>query len=213
VFHPGTAPAVQEAAFGRALRVDGLRAAATLDLVPDDTTVEANSLPVVFPGLPVAAPAPAVVKNNRAAVASYLSAVSRSKTSTAAPASTSTLAWPMRGPITGAYGERRGNGRHPGIDISGPTGTAVRAAGPGTVAAAGYVGGYEGYGIIVVINHGNGMMTIYAHLSRAGVSIGQVVDSGQFVGSSGCTGTCTGPHLHFEVRVGGSTRNPMNYLP
>ncbi|MCU1461032.1 MAG: hypothetical protein JWO37_1107 [Acidimicrobiales bacterium] len=202
--HPGTAP-VQEAVVGRALAVDRLRASAEAAMA--DKTVDAASVPAVF--VTGANPSP---EPDRVAVAAYLAAASRSRPITFGTPWV-TLAWPLRGPITGPYGERRGNGRHPGIDISVSPGTPVHAAAPGRIVGAGVIGGYEGYGIVVVIDHGNGMITIYAHLSKVGASIGQVVGTGDVIGASGCSGACTGPHLHFEVRVDGSTRNPMDYLP
>ena len=123
------------------------------------------------------------------------------------------LAWPYHGPITGPFGERRGNHIHPGIDISGHPGAMVRAAARGVVVVAGWApSGYSGYGMMVAIDHGNGLLTMYAHLSLVSVAVGQTVDTGDLVGAVGCTGTCTGPHLHFEVRLGGRPVNPMGYL-
>jgi murein DD-endopeptidase MepM/ murein hydrolase activator NlpD len=211
--HPGTAP-LQVAGFERALGVDRLR-----DIAGSDFTVEglegeampsgAVAMIVETPGKRLN-PSKVSPSKDRAAVTAYLAAASRSQTRLLfAP----TLAWPLRGPITGPYGERRGNGRHPGIDISVHPGTPVHAAAPGNVVAAGTIAGYEGYGIIVVIDHGDGMVTIYAHLARTGTSIGSVVQTGDVIGVSGCSGSCTGPHLHFEVRVDGRARNPMDYLP
>jgi len=73
--------------------------------------------------------------------------------------------------------------------------------------------GYYGYGNTVIIRHADGKETLYAHLSQIYVRMGQVVDQGETIGAVGCTGWCTGPHLHFEVRVGGVPVNPLNYLP
>jgi murein DD-endopeptidase MepM/ murein hydrolase activator NlpD len=98
---------------------------------------------------------------------------------------------------------------HSGTDFGAPTGSPVAASDSGRVVSAGWRGGY---GNTVVIDHGGGMATLYAHLSSISVSAGQSVSRGQGVGAVGCTGYCTGPHLHFEVRVNGATRNPMNYL-
>ena len=97
---------------------------------------------------------------------------------------------------------------HNGIDISAPSGTAVRAAASGRVIAAGWMGGY---GNLVVIDHGGGLSTAYAHLSSIWVGGGSV-SQGQTIGAVGCTGSCTGPHLHFEVRVNGSPVDPFSYL-
>ncbi len=113
----------------------------------------------------------------------------------------------MSGVVTSGFGWRWGR-MHEGIDISAPTGTAVRAAASGSVVFAGVMGGY---GNIVVIDHGNGLATAYAHLSSIWIGGGSV-SQGQGVGAVGCTGSCTGPHLHFEVRVNGSAVDPMGYL-
>src|SRR5215210_1697603 len=113
--------------------------------------------------------------------------------------------WPVNGPITGVFGESRPGHMHAGIDVSASTGTPIRAAGPGSVALAGSQGGYGNY---TCIQHGGGVSTCYAHQSRIGVSTGQSVRQGQVIGAVGSTGHSTGPHLHFEVRMGGSPVNP-----
>ncbi|GIJ23104.1 M23 family metallopeptidase [Micromonospora lutea] len=113
-----------------------------------------------------------------------------------------TTSWviPMAGgTITSCYGPRWGT-LHAGIDFAMPAGTPVRAAFGGTVTKAGDVG--DGYGISVVIDHGNGYLTHYAHLSTARVSVGAKVSTGQTIGLEGSTGDSTGPHLHFEVHQG-----------
>jgi len=97
---------------------------------------------------------------------------------------------------------------HEGIDISAPSGTPVSAAGSGTII---YAGGMGGYGNLVVIDHGGGVATAYAHLSSIWIGGGSV-SQGQSIGAVGCTGSCTGNHLHFEVRVNGSPVNPLGYL-
>ncbi len=119
------------------------------------------------------------------------------------------LIWPLRGPVTSPFGSRWGR-MHTGIDISGGTGTPIRAAKAGTVIFAGSMGGY---GNTVVINHGGGFSTLYAHQSRLGTGNGASVGQGQVIGYVGSTGHSTGSHLHFETRVGGSPQNPMRYLP
>ncbi len=107
---------------------------------------------------------------------------------------------PMAGAtITSCYGPRWGT-LHAGIDFALPAGTPVRAAFGGTVTKAGDVG--DGYGISVVIDHGNGYLTHYAHLSTAKVGVGDKVSTGQTIGLEGSTGDSTGPHLHFEVHQG-----------
>ena len=115
---------------------------------------------------------------------------------------------PVRGTVTSNFGPRWGR-NHDGIDISAPTGTAVRAAACGTVSLAGQ---QSGYGNMVCITHTSQFSTCYAHLSRFGVSNGAQVQQGQVIGYVGCTGNCTGPHLHFETRVNGQAQDPRTYL-
>lgn len=119
-----------------------------------------------------------------------------------------TLRWPVGGSISSGYGYRGGE-FHGGIDIAAGAGSTVRAAAGGRVIAAGWDGGY---GKTVVIDHGNGLATRYAHLSRINVSPGRSVGSGEKIGAVGSTGRSTGPHLHFEVLSNGSRCNPFNYL-
>lgn len=124
------------------------------------------------------------------------------------------LLWPVAGPLTSPYGYRThpifGDSRlHTGIDIGAPYGATVIAADSGVVA---YVGVMSGYGNVVVVDHGGGLATTYNHLSAFSVSSGQQVGRGVPVGNVGCSGYCTGPHLHFEVRVNGSPVDPMPYL-
>jgi murein DD-endopeptidase MepM/ murein hydrolase activator NlpD len=121
--------------------------------------------------------------------------------------SSSGLIWPVSGPVVSGFGPRWG-GMHEGIDIAVPNGTAVHAAAAGTII---YAGGMGGYGNIVVIDHGNGLATAYAHLSAIWVGGGSV-SQGQAIAASGCTGHCLGPHLHFEVRVNGNPVDPLGYL-
>ena len=90
-------------------------------------------------------------------------------------------------------------------------GTNIVAAESGTVILASY-GWNGGYGNYIIINHGNGVTTRYAHASQLYVSVGQTVSKGQVIAAVGTTGNSTGPHLHFEVRINGSHRNPLNYL-
>ena len=120
------------------------------------------------------------------------------------------LRWPAPGPITSPFGGAR---HHPGIDIDGVTGDPIQAAGAGTVVLAGIAPGYEGYGNLVMIDHGAGISTLYAHLSRVDVTLGQVVDQGQLVGAIGATGLAFGDHLHFEVRLANHPVDPVPWLP
>jgi murein DD-endopeptidase MepM/ murein hydrolase activator NlpD len=136
-------------------------------------------------------------------------ATSTEPSSPAATPSAAGLIWPVNGPITSPFGPRWG-GFHPGIDIGVPMGTPIHAAAAGTVIWCGWE---TGYGNLVVIDHHNGLATAYAHQSRIAVSCNQDVGQGQVIGYVGCTGFCTGPHLHFEVRVNGTPVDPLGYLP
>ncbi|MEA2252599.1 MAG: hypothetical protein QOI62_3891 [Solirubrobacteraceae bacterium] len=123
------------------------------------------------------------------------------------------LIWPVNGPITSPFCERRAwEACHPGIDIGVPSGTPIRAAAAGTVVLLQSVGASGGYGNFTCIQHTGAMSTCYAHQSSFAVSLGQSVSQGQVIGYSGCTGLCFGPHLHFEVRINGQVTNPVNYL-
>ena len=108
-------------------------------------------------------------------------------------------------PITG---KRKG---HTGMDLAVPTGTPIRAALSGTVTVSKYNAG--GYGYYVMIDHGNGLTTLYGHCSQLQARVGQTVQAGDIIALSGSTGRSTGPHLHFEVRVNGERTNPRAYLP
>ena len=121
---------------------------------------------------------------------------------------TGALNWPTSGSITSPYGYRS-SGFHTGIDIANKKGTTVVAAAGGTVASAGWSGSY---GYCIIVDHGNGMKTRYAHLSKINCSVGQTVLRGEKIGEVGSTGNSTGPHLHFEVIINGSSKNPINYL-
>ena len=118
------------------------------------------------------------------------------------------LIWPVNGAFTSPFGPRWGR-LHAGIDIAAPNGTPIRAADSGTVALAGWTGGYGNY---TCIQHGGSLSTCYAHQTSIGVSVGQNVSKGQVIGAVGNTGNSTGAHLHFETRVNGSPVDPMGYL-
>ena len=123
-------------------------------------------------------------------------------------AGTGALNWPKTGKITSPYGTRS-RGFHNGIDIAAKTGDRISAAAGGKVVLASWSGGY---GNCILIDHGNGMKTRYAHLSGYNVKVGDIVTRGEQIGRAGNTGNSTGPHLHFEVIVNGKTKNPINYL-
>src|SRR5207237_9307885 len=115
--------------------------------------------------------------------------------------------WPVHGPVTSEFGPRWG-GFHSGIDIGADIGTPIHSAKRGVVSFAGWNDG--GYGNFVIIDHGDGTATAYAHQTQVGCSVGQVVAQGQTIGYVGSTGNSTGPHLHFEIRVNGVAQNPRN---
>jgi len=125
-----------------------------------------------------------------------------------------TLQWPLRGRVSSGYGNRihpiyRVRKMHTGIDVAASTGTPIRAAAAGKVVHASRWGGY---GNCVIVDHGGGMATLYAHCSRIAVSNGARVDQGDVVGYVGSTGLATGPHLHFEVRRDGRHVDPTSLL-
>jgi murein DD-endopeptidase MepM/ murein hydrolase activator NlpD len=170
----------------------------------------------------------AIAETLRRRQAEAAAAAARAATSTttpgASPGSTAAVAptkapgrliVPVPGaPITSPYGYRihpiYGTSRlHTGIDYGASEGTPIRAAADGVVVSAGW---YGGYGNATIIDHGGGIATLYGHQSSMSVSAGQKVTQGQTIGRVGCTGDCTGPHVHFEVRVNGDPVNPANYF-
>jgi murein DD-endopeptidase MepM/ murein hydrolase activator NlpD len=124
--------------------------------------------------------------------------------------------WPVEGGLSDGFGVRSnpfGGGSsefHPGQDITAPPGTPVIAAADGTVLQAGW---QNGYGQTVVIDHGNGLTTRYGHLSKIEVTAGQELKRGEELGQVGSTGRSTGPHLHYEIRIGDVAVSPLHYLP
>jgi murein DD-endopeptidase MepM/ murein hydrolase activator NlpD len=118
------------------------------------------------------------------------------------------LIWPVDGVVTSGFGMRWGR-MHEGIDIAAPIGTQIWAAAAGTVIHAGWL---SGYGNLVVLDHGNGLATAYAHSSAILVVLGQQVSQGETIALVGSTGHSTGPHLHFEVRINGVAVDPLLYL-
>jgi murein DD-endopeptidase MepM/ murein hydrolase activator NlpD len=121
--------------------------------------------------------------------------------------SASGLVWPVSGPVVSGFGMRWGR-MHEGVDIAAGYGTPIRASASGNVIYAGWMGGY---GNLIIIDHGNGLATAYAHQSSFAVGGGSVAQ-GQTIGYVGCTGHCYGPHLHFEVRLNGGAVDPLGYL-
>ena len=149
------------------------------------------------------------------AESSRIAAFLRGQTDTPPTVSRNGMSWPVFGPVTSGFGWRRhpvlgGTRFHAGIDISAPSGTAVRAAASGKVI---FAGSQTGYGNYVIVYHGGKIATLYGHLSSIGVATGTQVMRRQTIGRVGCTGYCTGPHLHFEVRVNGNPVDPLGWLP
>jgi murein DD-endopeptidase MepM/ murein hydrolase activator NlpD len=148
----------------------------------------------------------------QAQVAAQLRAAQQASAAAAGPIrrGSGAMIWPVNGPITSPFCERRAwEACHPGIDIGVPAGTPIHAADSGRVVIAGWTGGYGNY---TCIQHTASLSSCYGHQSVINVSVGQNVSQGQVIGLSGCTGLCFGPHLHFEVRIGGAVTNPLNYL-
>lgn len=119
-----------------------------------------------------------------------------------------TLQWPLRGVLYARFG-RKGKEPHDGIDLAAPAGTPVKTAGEGTVL---FAGDQKGYGLIVIVEHAKGMVTLYAHNRDIRVKTGQKVREGQVLATVGDSGATSGPHLHFEVRQDGNPVDPLEHL-
>jgi murein DD-endopeptidase MepM/ murein hydrolase activator NlpD len=119
------------------------------------------------------------------------------------------ISWPVSGPLLEPYGPR-GSGWHSGIDVDAPEGAPVAPAAPGIVMDAAWE---SGYGNRIVLAHGRGLETTYAHLADITVGVGAFVTESSQIGTVGCTGSCNGAHLHFEVRINGSSSDPLLWLP
>jgi murein DD-endopeptidase MepM/ murein hydrolase activator NlpD len=122
------------------------------------------------------------------------------------------FAWPAQGTVTSPFG-RDGYRWHPGIDIGVLRSLDVTAAAPGRVEQVGEQPRYEGYGHVVLVNVGSGFETLYAHLAAESVRRGDLVATGERLGTAGCTGWCTGTHLHFELRYRGRAVDPTALMP
>lgn len=130
------------------------------------------------------------------------------KAASRAPALRGELDWPLRGVLYARFG-RKGSEAHDGIDLAAPLGTPIKTAHPGTVL---YAGEQKGYGLIAIVEHANGLTTLYAHNRDLRVKTGQQVRQGQVIATVGESGRTTGPHLHFEVRKEGIPVDPLDYL-
>lgn len=120
------------------------------------------------------------------------------------------MVWPAQGTVTSGFGSR--GGRHDGIDIGMLRTLRLRAVTAGVVKQTGYVPGYSGYGKVVLLDLPGPYSALYAHLSNVGVRKGQKLRKGQRLGRAGCTGSCSGTHLHFELKRSGVSVNPMRFL-
>jgi murein DD-endopeptidase MepM/ murein hydrolase activator NlpD len=184
--------------------------------------IAARAVPPPPPAPPAPAPAtkaadpagsPATTAPTSAPATTAPAAAPATTTTTTAPARLG-LVRPVPGAVTSGYGYRihpiYGNERlHTGWDMNGAMGSPIVAAASGTVIFASVKGGY---GNTMMIDHGGGMVTLYAHQSQFAVGYGQQVSAGQVIGYVGSTGDSTGPHLHFEVRINGTPVNPSRYL-
>jgi murein DD-endopeptidase MepM/ murein hydrolase activator NlpD/uncharacterized coiled-coil protein SlyX len=160
----------------------------------------------------------AALEAQSAALAAAIQAAQASTATSASPTgsvassgsgvSAAGFVWPVSGPVVSGFGMRWGR-MHEGVDITCASGTPVVAAAAGTVIHAGWLGGY---GNLVVVDHGNGLSTAYAHNSSFAVGVGESVGQGQVISYAGSTGNSSGPHVHFEVRVNGGSVDPLGYL-
>jgi murein DD-endopeptidase MepM/ murein hydrolase activator NlpD len=146
-----------------------------------------------------------------AVLVTFLVAAPSASARTDAPARLQ-LAWPASGTVTARFGEWRGSHRHAGIDIGMLRTLRLRAVSAGVVKRTGYVPGYDGYGNVVVLDLPGPYTALYAHLSNVRVRPGQRVRKGQRLGLAGCTGSCSGTHLHFELMRRGRPLNPLALL-
>jgi murein DD-endopeptidase MepM/ murein hydrolase activator NlpD len=128
----------------------------------------------------------------------------------AAPATPAWSVWPATGTVTSPFGDDAGRW-HPGIDIGILRSLEVKAASPGRVIAVGEHRGFEGYGNIVQVALGGGYTALYAHLAGWRVRVGDEVEAGEPIATAGCTGWCSGTHLHFELRARGEAVDPMRF--
>ena len=158
--------------------------------LPQPVPVDPNATPLAAPG----------------SVGTTTTAAQQPVTIRAPAPAPAALIWPVPGGTISQYY----HAGHLALDIAAPYGTTVVAAQSGVVTWAGWRN--NGGGNVISIDHGNGMVTVYNHLGSIWVSVGQAVSAGQGIGAVGCTGMCTGPHVHFEVIVNGVIDNPLRYL-
>ena len=124
------------------------------------------------------------------------------------------LIWPVQGKITSQFGKRGWMSFHSGIDIAAPKGTPVMAVADGLVIISAHsLDGYSGYGKVIIIEHGDGIKTLYAHNKNNLVEIGECIREGEIIAEVGSSGNASGSHLHFEIRKDRKPVNPLKYLP
>lgn len=187
----------QEAQLTQLISQREAQATTTTTAAPTTTTTTAPTTTVApVPGAPSTAPTTAKATTTAA------------PTTAKPPSAGTSLGWPVSGPVTSPFGARWGT-FHKGIDVGVGMGTPIAAAAAGTVFFSGQM---SGYGNVILIDHGNGMVTLYAHQSSLIAGNGAQVARGQTIGLVGSTGHSTGPHLHFEVRINGVAYDPMAYL-
>ena len=193
------APATQDPGFGltSAISADEI---ATLDRAARAASPVDDPLATPVPIDPDATPVPAPQTSVGGTTTGASARIA------APPAAAGALVWPVpAGSISQYY-----HAGHLALDIAAPYGSTIVAAQAGTVTWAGWR--HTGGGSVISIDHGNGMTTVYNHLGSIWVSVGQYVAAGQGIGGVGCTGICTGPHVHFEVIVNGVIDNPLRYF-
>ena len=122
------------------------------------------------------------------------------------------MVWPALGTVTSPFGVWRGDRDQGGIDIGMLRSLRLRAVSDGVVRETGYASGYSGYGQVVVLDLPGNLSALYAHLSDVHVRVGERVRKGELLGLAGCTGNCSGTHLHFEIRRAGVPINPLAFL-
>jgi murein DD-endopeptidase MepM/ murein hydrolase activator NlpD len=193
-------PAIQLSAQDAVDEKAALLDRSTRSVLPDST----GQLPAPVPVDPNATPLPA--PTGVSSVGSTAQSTGTTTTVRAPAPAPAALVWPVVGGSISQYY----HAGHLAIDIAGSYGAQVSAAQAGVVTSAGWRNNGGGY--VISIDHGNGMITVYNHLGSLWVSAGQAVAAGQGIGGVGCTGMCTGPHVHFEVIVNGVIDNPLRYL-
>jgi murein DD-endopeptidase MepM/ murein hydrolase activator NlpD len=201
------ASAVEEARVRPALAGKGPVAKIVLKTTP--AADQGTTAPAPRSGHRHANTVPAVDRSSPAP-APHRSSPPRSSAPVSTSCGSSRIVAPVRGyTVTGDFGEQRPGHLHTGLDLAVAYGTPIVAAACGVVTTAGVQGGY---GNIVCVKHSSTLTTCYAHMSRFATRVGQTVHQGQVIGYVGCTGSCTGPHVHFETRVNGSPVDPAPYL-